>query len=87
MAPKKNPEWGKTGTIVAYAEWLRSRSGALCVVVIRRDDAVLATDVALAPCDARELVETRMVGLVRDLDAARKEKRKAAREELGPITE
>lgn len=84
---KKNPEWGKTGTVAAYAEWLRSRSGALCIVVIRRDDAVLAADPELAPADARELIEARIVDLARDLAAARTEKRKAARVELGPIFE
>jgi hypothetical protein len=78
-AAKKHVEWGKTGTVVAYAEWLRSRSGALCVMVVRRDDATLAADEQLAPADARMLIEDRVIALAADLELARKEKRKGAR--------
>jgi hypothetical protein len=83
----KAPDWTRTGTIVGYAEYLRKQSGALCVVVIRRDDAALVADPLLAPSDARELVDTRMVDLEFDLAAARREKRKGARVELGPLQE
>jgi len=83
----KEPAWEKTGTIVAYAEWLRAKSGALCVVIVRRDDAALAADEKLAPGDARELLFERVTELAADLAAARKEKRKAARIELGELHE
>jgi len=83
----KGPDWTRTGTIVAYAEWLRSKSGALAVVVVRRDDAALAADLLLAPVDAQDLVIERVIDLARDLPAARKEKRKAARLELGELHE
>jgi hypothetical protein len=83
----KGPDWTKTGTIVAYAEWLRSKSGALAVVIVRRDDAALAADAQLAAMDARELVEERVAVLADDLEASRKEKRKAARLELGELHE
>ena len=69
---------------MAYAEWLRAKSDALCVVVIRRDDAALAADAQLMPADAKDLVEQRIGELAMDLAEARKEKRKAARLELGP---
>jgi hypothetical protein len=84
---KTPPDWTRTGTIVAYAEWLREKSGALAVVVVRRDDAALAADVDLRPDDAKDLVIERVIDLARDLEAARKEKRKAARLELGPLYE
>jgi hypothetical protein len=83
----KGPDWSRTGTIVAYAEWLRSKSDALCVVVVRRDDASLAADPLLAPEDAKGLVIERVIDLARDLQAARREKRKGARLELGPLPE
>lgn len=83
----KGPDWTKTGTLVAMAEWLRVRSGALCVVVLRRDDASLAADPELAPADARELLRERIDPLVADLAAARAERRKAARLELGELHE
>ena len=82
MAKGSGPDWAKTGTIVAMAEWLRSKSDALCVVVIRRDDAALAADVHLAARDARELVIERMPELARDLQAARTEKRAGGRVEM-----
>ncbi len=84
---KTGPDWTKTGTIVAYAEWLRKASGAFAVVVVRRDDAALAADPLIAPADIKDLIEDRTSRLVWDLDAARKEKRKAARLELGPMPE
>ena len=87
MASSKGPDWTKTGTIVAYAEWLREKSGALAVVIVRRDDAALAADPHLAALDAQELVEARVSLLADDLEAARREKRKAARLELGELHE
>jgi hypothetical protein len=83
----KGPDWTKTGTIVAYAEWLRKKSGALTVMIVRRDDAALAADPRLAASDAADLIEQRVVGLAVDLARARKEKRAAARLELGELHE
>ncbi|HEV2133768.1 MAG TPA: hypothetical protein VGR47_05850 [Terracidiphilus sp.] len=84
---RKPPNWEKTGTIVGYAEWLRSASGAFAVLVLRRDDAAMAVDEDLAPRDARELLLERMEPLIADLAAARREGRKAARVELEPVRE
>ena len=72
---------------MGYAEYLRKQSGAFAVVVVRRDDAALAVDAEVAPGDARELLHERIDALVADLAAARAEKRKAARLELGPCPE
>ena len=84
---KVAPNWTKTGTIVAYAEWLREKSGALCVLAIRRDDGALAADPEVAPSDAAGLIERNIVALALDLERSRKEKRKAARVEMGPCPE
>ena len=83
----KGLDWAKTGTVSAMAEWLRAKSDALCVVVVRRDDAVLAADARLTPADAMERVVEYLPGLAADLEASRKQKRSAARLELGPVPE
>ncbi len=83
----KGPDWGKTGTIVAMAEWLRKNSGALAVVVIRRDDAALAADPAMPPADVRRLVEDYTPRLAGDLERARREARAGGRLEMEPISE
>lgn len=57
------------------------------VLVLRRDDAVLAVDPEIAPGDARDLLAARINDLVADLAAARAEKRKAGRVQLGEIRE
>jgi hypothetical protein len=87
MANSKGPDWEKTGTIVAMAEWLRSKSGAFAVVVIRRDDAALAIHRDIAPRDAQNLVEDRIGDLAVAADDVRRGKRKDARLELGPVCE
>jgi hypothetical protein len=86
-AKRKTPDWTRTGTVAGYAEWLRKKSDALAVVVVRRDDAALAADPLLAPGDARELLLDRVPLCVADLAAARKEKRPAARLQLGEMHE
>lgn len=83
----RNPNWERTGTVEGYAEWLRSKSDALCVVVIRRDDAVFAVDLDCTPADARVLVELRLPDLEVNLKAARLEKKKAARVVMEPVHE
>jgi hypothetical protein len=87
VSNSKGPDWTRTGTIVAYAEWLRSKSDAFAVVLIRRDDSALAVDGQLAPADAECLINTYLPKLFRDLEVARREKRKGARLELGTIQE
>ncbi len=87
MTSRKPPNWEKTGTIAGYAQWLRQRSGALCVLVIRRDDAVLASDDALPAQDVRTVVENHLDGLIEGLKAARAEKRGATRSCLDELSE
>jgi phosphoglycerate dehydrogenase-like enzyme len=82
-------EWDLTSThsLESGAEWLRMKAGALCVVVVRVEDAVLAADPGLSASDAEELVAGYMMKLARDLESARREKRRAARLELGALSE
>jgi hypothetical protein len=84
---RKPPDWTRTGTVAGYAEYLRKQADALCVVVIRRDDAVFAVDPACAPGDARALVEERLPDLECDVNTARMEKRSAARSVMEPVRE
>ncbi len=83
---KREPDWTKTGTIAGYAEYLRKKSGAFAVVVIRRDDAVLAADVDMRPKDVCERILLDVPDLVQDLPQARLTKR-AARVEHGRLEE
>lgn len=91
----KNPDWTKTGTIAGYAEYLRKQAGALCVVVIRRDDSALAVeglalaaaDPALPAQDLQTLIELHLPGLIEDVARARAEKRKTARLTWGDLKE
>ena len=87
MNASKTYDWTSVDTAAAMAEWLRAEAGALCVLVIRCDDAVLAADAGLAPADAAGLIEEYTPGLAADLAGARKEKRAAARVELGELHE
>jgi hypothetical protein len=83
----KGPDWTRTGTIVAYAEWLRSKSDAICVLVIRPHDSSFAVDPSCPPGDAEELVKQYLPWLAGHVEEARREKKKAARLELGPVPE
>lgn len=86
MSARKEPEWSKTGTVAGMADWLRKKSGALAVIVIRVDNSVLSADDELAPMDVRGLVHDHLPLLVSDLARARTEKR-AARLEFGELHE
>ncbi len=76
---KTAPDWTKTGTVAGYAEWLRAKSDALCVVVIRPFNSVLAADPLITPMDCGERLAEELPGLVMELRKARDEKKKAAR--------
>jgi len=84
---KKPLDWTRTGTVVAMADWIRDSSGAMLVMVVRRDDSVLSADPALMASDAYRLVEEYIPALAADLEQSRLEKRKAARLQLGRCPE
>ena len=83
----KDADWTRTGTIAAYAEWLRDKSDAICVLVIRPHDSVFAVDAHCKPADAEQLVKDYIPRLAEQVEQARSEKKKAARLELGPCPE
>jgi cysteine synthase len=78
-------DWTKTGTVEAMAQWLRSKSDALCVVVIRPFNSVMAADPLLAPADCGTRLDEELPGLLAELVKARLEKKKAARVEHAPV--
>lgn len=83
----KAPDWTKTGTIAGYAEWLRSKSDAVCVLVIRPHDSVFAVDARCKPEDAEQLVKDYVPRLASRVEADRREKKQAARLELERVPE
>ena len=83
----KTPDWTKTGTVAGYAEWLRSKSDALCVIVIRPFSSVLTADPDLAPADCEKRIGEELPALIAGLRQARLEKKKAVRVEHGPCSE
>lgn len=80
-AKRTPPDWTRTGTVAGYAEHLRKRGDAICVLVIRPHDSVFAVDPRCAPADAEQLVRDYISRLAERVEVARREKR-AARLEL-----
>lgn len=72
------PDWTKTGTVEGYAQYLCKQSNALCVVVIRPFNSVLAADLNLSPADCGKRLAEELPELVLKLHEARAEKKKAA---------
>lgn len=83
----KGLDWSKTGTVVAMAEWLRSKSDAIAVLVVRPNDGALAVDPRCAPADAGELLLERLPQLLLNLDEARRGKKDSARVTLEAMSE
>lgn len=82
-----NRDWTKTGTVASMADWLRKKSGALAVIVVRVEDAVLSADAEIAPSDVERVVADKLLLLTKNLAAARLKKKHAARLDLGPLGE
>lgn len=87
MSDRKPPDWTKTGTVVGYADYLRKSSDAICVLVIRPHDSVFSVDPGCKPEDAEQLVKDYLPRLAGKVEATRREKKQAARLELGPMPE
>lgn len=83
---RRTPDWSRTGTIAGYAEYLRKSAEAFAVVVIRRDDAVLAACEGMRPVDLGERILADVPALMSDLPQARAQKR-PARVEWGELRE
>lgn len=76
-AKKHTPDWTRTGTVAGYAEYLRKQSDAFAVIVVRRDDAVMAACMGAKAEALGERVMEDIPDLFLDLPAARREKRPA----------
>jgi hypothetical protein len=85
--PKTPPNWTRTGTVVGYADWLCEKSDAICVLVIRPHDSVFSVDPRCPPAEAERLVKEYVPRLAERVEQARREKKQAARLELGPLHE
>ncbi len=83
----KGLDWTRTGTVEAMAAWLREKSDAICVLVIRPEDSVFAVDGNCPPGDAEQLVLDYLPRLTGRVEQARQQKKKAARLELGAMQE
>jgi cysteine synthase len=77
MGKHRDVDWTRTGTVAGYAEYLRKQSDALCVVVIRPFNSVLAADAAIAPADCEKRLQEELPSLIEEL---RKTKEMRARE-------
>jgi hypothetical protein len=86
-ANRKPPDWTRTGTVAGYADYIRKSADAICVLVIRPNDAVFSVDPKCTPADARWLVEEYVPSLAAGVDKTRKETGKPARLELGDLHE
>jgi hypothetical protein len=62
----------------SMTEWLRKKSGALLVCVVRVDDLAISADPQLAPRDSQNLLEDRMPALHDRLQEERKKARELA---------
>ena len=87
MSETRKWDMASTHSLESGAEWLLGKADALAVVVIRVNDAVLAADPGISPADVDRLVCERMQQLVRNLNLARHDKRKAASLEMEPVRE
>jgi hypothetical protein len=85
--PRKELDWTKTGTLAAMADWLMKNGDCICVLAIRPHDSVFAVDLKCKPEDAADLVTEYLPRLVGRVEQTRREKKQAARLELGPNKE
>lgn len=59
------------------AEWIRKRSDAIVVMVVRGQDTAFAVAETCAPADAADLVREQLPQMVEDTNRARAERRDA----------
>lgn len=78
-------KWDLTSThsLEGAAGWIRKRSGALLVLVIRPNDVAFDVDPNLAPVDAIATVREEMPGLLQHLMAQRQKRKSAGAQQGG----
>jgi hypothetical protein len=87
MGERREWDLKSTHSLKVRAEWLRTKSAALAVIVIRVNDSVLAADPGIAPRDVDSLVCQQMRELARSLEGARREKKRAVGLQWGDLHE
>ena len=77
----KGKGWDLTSThsLEGAAEWIRKRSDAILVLVVRGEDFAFAVDEQVSPHSAREMVEVVMPQVEQQLQEQRLEARARAR--------
>lgn len=75
MAEKRKWDLTSRRSLAAAAEWLRGRSDAIAVVVVRGDDTVMAVHPDVAPRDAATAVWDLLPTMADEVNQERREKR------------
>ena len=78
MSEKKQWDLTSTHAVEGAAEWIRKRSDAIVVMVVRGQDKAFAVHPDVAPSDAAELVRDLLSEIVEDTNRARHARREAA---------
>jgi hypothetical protein len=73
--------------VEGLAEWIRKGSGALLVLVVRSEDAVVAVDPLIAPGDALTMVEVAMPEAMARLNEVRHEAKQKGRSKAGKMAD
>lgn len=74
MPEKKNWDLTSRHSLEGAAEWVRKKSGALLVLVVRGEDVAFALDPAIRLADAGAMVEAAMPELVESVTRQRAER-------------
>ena len=78
MAERKQWDLTSVHALEGAAEWIRKRSGAIVVMVVRGQDKAFAVSPDVAPSDAAELVRDLLPEMVEETNHARHARREAA---------
>lgn len=77
MSQRKQWDLTSVHALEGAAEWIRKRSDAIVVMVIRGQDTAFAVAESCAPSDAADLVRDQLPQMVEDTNRARAARRDA----------
>lgn len=77
MSERKQWDLISTHALEGAAEWIRKRSDAIVVMVVRGQDTAFAVAESCAPADAAELVRDELPRMVEETNRARSSRRDA----------
>ncbi len=75
MAERQKWDLTSRRSLGAAAEWLRARSDAIAVIVVRGEDTVMAVHEDAAPHDAADTVRELLAEMAEEVNRERREKR------------